>query len=189
VRNFFGALFGVIVGSFAIVSFIPISQPSYPPPYDWLWILLAGCHALQSTGQALFALENIYWYIITWLLIGFVTSPFSNSQWSTIRTAFWVGTFITIFSLISLLLLNPAFWVSETRNWELLIQFVISILTSFISLASSIPLVILTLKIREQTDSPVPEKIETICECGAVFKSRPMICSECGRRLYDQENV
>jgi hypothetical protein len=33
------------------------------------------------------------------------------------------------------------------------------------------------------SEAKPPEKIETVCECGAVFKSRPMLCSECGRQL------
>jgi hypothetical protein len=187
VKNFVGALIGVIVGSFSIVYLIPIAQPTYPSPYDWLWVLLAGCNALQLTGQQLLALNNIHWYFISWIAIGIVASLFSDSKWNTVRTAFWVGVLITIFSLTSLLLLNPTFWTSETRNWELLIQFITSILTSFISLTSSIPLVIVILKIREQSDAPVPEKIESVCDCGAIFKSKPMICSECGRILHEQE--
>ena len=155
-KNFLGALFGIIVGSFAIVNFIQVSKPLYPPPYDILWILFAGSQALQLTGQQLLDIEKTLGYIVTWLIIGVVASPFSNSRWSTVRTAFWIGVFITLFALVSILLLNPAFWLSETRNWELLIQFVTSILTSFLSMISSLPLVMLLLKIKERSESPVP---------------------------------
>jgi hypothetical protein len=187
VRNFIGALFGIIIGSFVIVTLASIPKPPYPSPYDALWILLAGCQALQITGQQLLTVEHIPWYIITWLLVGIVTSPFSDSHWSAVRTATWVGVLITLFALVSLLLLNPAFWLSDTRNWELVIQLATSVVTSFLSLISSVPLVLLISKIQQQSEPPVPEKIETICECGAIFKSRPLICSECGKVLHNRE--
>jgi hypothetical protein len=188
VKNFVGAFIGIIIGSFIIIILIPISQPMYPPPYDSLWILFAGCEALQITGQNLLANNNVLWYIIAWFLMGIVTSPVSDSRWNAVRTAIWIGVFMTLFSLGSILLLDPTFWLSETRNWELLIQLITSILTSFLSLISSIPLLMLSVKIREKSEPPVPDKIETICECGAVFKSRPMICAECGKVLYDIES-
>jgi hypothetical protein len=186
-KNFVGSILGVLVGSYVLVVTVPIAQPSYPALYDSMWILLAGCQALQSTIQQFGALENILWFIITWLVIGVIASPFSDSKWNAVRTSVWVGILITLFSLASLLLINPEFWYSETRNWELLLQLIVSILTSFISLLSSIPSVMLIIKIKEGSEAPLPQKIETICECGAVFKSRPMICSECGKKLYDYE--
>lgn len=186
-KNLIGSLIGVLIGSFILVNIIPLSQPPYPSPYDFLWVLLTGSQALQMTIQQLLSFQNVFWYLLTWILIGIVTSPFSDSRWNAVRTSIWVGVFIMIFSLASLLLLDPAFWVSETRNWELIIQLITSILTSSISLLSSLPLVVLISKVKEKSETPLPEKIETICECGAVFKSRPMICSECGKTLHVQE--
>jgi hypothetical protein len=37
-----------------------------------------------------------------------------------------------------------------------------------------------------EREHPIPEKIETICECGAMFKSIPMMCSECGK-IFSEE--
>lgn len=187
-KNLVGSVFGMFVGSFILVVTLPVTQPVYPAPYDLIWALLSGCQALQATIQQLVALENIHWYMITWLIIGLIASPFSDSKWNAVRTAVWIGVLITLFSLASLLLINPEFWYSETRNWELLFQLIVSILTSFLSLLSSIPSVMIITRFKEGSEAPLPEKIETVCECGAIFKSRPMICSECGRTLYTQDD-
>jgi hypothetical protein len=60
--------------------------------------------------------------------------------------------------------------------------FVTDLITAPLSLVSCIPIGMFAAWLSSSEAKP-PEKIETVCECGAVFKSRPMFCSECGRQL------
>jgi hypothetical protein len=52
---------------------------------------------------------------------------------------------------------------------------------------SSIPAVRIISKFRKEKDLPPPERIETICQCGVVYKSRPLLCAECGRSLTNSK--
>jgi hypothetical protein len=47
---------------------------------------------------------------------------------------------------------------------------------------------LLMIRARKQSEVPIPQLIETRCQCGAVFKSKPLICSECGAVLRDAED-
>jgi len=64
-------------------------------------------------------------------------------------------------------------------------HFIGTMLISLFAIPSAIPITIIIEKVRRQSEEPIPEKIETTCECGAVFKSNPLICSECGKQLRD----
>ncbi len=192
-RNFLGGLIGIIVGSFSLVSLAGLqsSQPTFPEPFNTLWFLLDGSWVFQSTLQELFNQPLVTSLLLSWLIIGIVIAPFSRRGWNLLRSTLWVGVFLTIFALMFQILENPSFWdvnLNPTRNYDLLFQFVTSLIVSLFALPSAIPITISIEKALQTKDPPLPDKIETRCECGAVFKSNPLICSECGRILRTLEN-
>ncbi|TXT57668.1 MAG: conserved membrane protein of unknown function [Candidatus Thorarchaeota archaeon] len=183
-RNFVGGLFGAIIGLIiSVLIFNPV-MIVYPSPYDILTPLLQGSHVLQDISYLL-NLETAPVYFIIWIMIGGISGIVSSSKWNTFRTAVWTGVVIAIFSLMSTLLQNPSFWTGNQteRNVAILLQFIQAISISQISVISAAPTVIIKKKIREDTEREAPSSIETICDCGAVFKSNPIICSECGKVL------
>lgn len=182
-RNFVSGVLAVIVGSIVIVILLGLAQPAYPEPFSMIWFLLAGSSALQSTLSNPLTPMIVVLYISSWVIIGLVIGPFSKPGWNTVRSALWVGLIHAIFALISLLLLDSAFWGSASRNLDLLSQFIISLILSILTLPSALPTAMIVDRLGRQAEPPIPSKIETVCECGAVFKSNPMICSECGRTL------
>ena len=177
------SLLAVIIGSIIIVILLGGIQETYPEPINHIWFLLDGSTALQSALFGPITLTQIILYIASWLIIGVIIGPFSRPGWNTVRSMLWVGLIHAFFALISLLLLNPEFWSSASRNFDLLSQFTTSLILATLSLPSAIPMAILAERLGRQAEPPIPLKIETICECGAVFKSNPLICSECGRTL------
>ena len=182
-RNFVSGLLAVIIGSTAIVLLLGLAQPAYPEPFSVVWFLLAGSSALQSTLFNPLTPMLVVLYIMSWIIIGLVIGPFSKPGWNTVRSALWVGLIHALLALTSLLLLDSEFWGSASRNFDLLSQFTISLILSLLTLPSALPTAIIIEKLGRQAEPPIPSKIETICECGAVFKSNPMMCSECGRTL------
>jgi hypothetical protein len=184
-RNVLSSILAVIVGSTLIVWLTNLAQPAYPNPFDVIWTLLIGSSALQSTLSFLGNPNVVLSFLAVWIVIGLIIGPFSKFGWNTLRSVLWVGFIHAVFALVSLLLLNPGFWGLPSRNFDLLYQFITSVIVALLALPSALPIALLIERIRKQTDPPVPEKIETICVCGAVFKSRPMLCSECGRNLSD----
>ncbi len=185
-RNFVSSLLAVITGSTTIVIFFGVIQQTYPEPFNHIWFLLDGSTALQSALLGPITPLHIVLYISSWLVIGAIIGPFSRPGWNTVRSMLWVGLIHAIFALVSLLLLNPEFWGSANRNFDLLSQFSASLILATISLPSAIPIAMLTERLGRQAEPPIPLKIETICECGAIFKSNPLICSECGRTLNSE---
>jgi len=99
--------------------------------------------------------------------------------------------FISVFAIASTFLLEPSLWTGDrdARNIYLVLQFAGGIACSLLSLVSSIPLTTLLQKARREADVPPPIKIETVCQCGAVFKSAPLMCAECGRSLRKEPEV
>lgn len=192
-RNFLGGLIGIIIGSFSLVTLAGLnsSQPPLPDPFKALWFLLNGSWVFQSTLQELFNQSLVTSLLLSWLIIGIVISPFSRKGWNLLRSVLWVGVLLTIFALMFQILENPSFWdvnLNPTRNYDLLFQLVTSIVVCLFALPSAIPITIAIEKVQQTKDPPIPDKIETKCECGAVYKSIPLICSECGRTLRTLEN-
>lgn len=184
-RNSLGGLIGVLLGAFAIVVLGGVVNPTYSWPYSTIWIILSGSSVLKSTIDGISDPSTILGYILTWIIIGVVVAPFSKKGWNTLRSAIWVGIILGILSLASVLLLNPDYWTSPTRNLDLVYHFVMSISISLFAIPSAVPTTLVIHRLRKQAEAPIPEKIETSCECGAVFKSNPLICSECGKQLRD----
>ncbi|MFW9862580.1 MAG: hypothetical protein ACFFET_09865 [Candidatus Thorarchaeota archaeon] len=188
-RNMLGGLLAAIIGSWLLVFILNLSQPAYPQELIFLWGLLTGSQYLSHTYTLLsdpFALVS---YSAVWVIMGFIIAPFSKSGWNSVRTAVWTGVWVSVWALTSILLLDPAFWSDPNRNWSLLILFTSTIMTASISLLSAYPAArIIRLASRER-ELPIPEKIETRCQCGAVFKSKPIVCSECGRTLHNERTI
>lgn len=183
-RNLLGGILGTLSGATLIVYLTAVLPTTFPDPFNSIWFLLIGSETLARTTEEL-ANSGIP-LAITWLMIGIIAGLFSTSKWNTIRTTAWVGVILATFSLISTILLDQTFWISETRNLTLLIHYASTVVISMVSLIASVPLATLISKLKLQKDDPIPTVIETQCECGAVFKSRPMLCSECGKTLtYD----
>jgi len=186
-RNLLGGLIGSIVGAWFLVMLLAVEPVPYPIPFDSIWILLAGCQNLQQTVPHLLDPDTTVGFLVTWIVIGAVIAPFSKSYWNAVRTSVWTGVMIGVLSLSSILVLDPAFWTSPSRNWDLVVLFGTSIIVGLLSLIAALPSVrLIDLALRE-TERPPPEAIQAVCECGAVFKSRPLLCSECGRRLGESE--
>ncbi|TFG34697.1 hypothetical protein EU527_01870 [Candidatus Thorarchaeota archaeon] len=187
-RNLLAGVLGSIIGAITIVVLLGLSEVEYPAPYDIVWFILEGNNALQSTFQGLLTTSYIPAYIITWVIVGIIITPFSKRGWNTVRSALWVGIIQGIFTLLSIVLVSPEFWDSPTRNISLIYKFALSVIVSLSSLISAYPLSILIERVRRQKEPPIPNKIETRCICGAVFKSNPLICSECGTILRYSED-
>lgn len=187
-KNILSSLLAVVAGSYIAVLLLGLSQPLYPDPFSMIWILLAGSSTLQSTLSFILDPNVALNYVISWIVIGLIIGPFTKSGWNTVRSAMWVGLILAILALASLLLLDPTFWditINPDRNIELFYQFSTSLIVALLTLPSAIPTALIVNRLGQQSEPPVPSKIETRCECGAVFKSKPLICSECGIRLSE----
>ena len=188
-RNMLGGLMATLIGSALLILLLNQSQPAYPHEVASLWVLLAGSYSLSQSYAALFNPLTLGSYILVWLIMGLVIAPFSKSGWNAVRTAVWTGVWISIWALTSILLLNPAFWSDASRNWTLLLLFTSTIVAANITLLSAYPITRLIKMAHRERELPIPEKIETICECGAVFKSKPLVCSECGRTFSEEDGA
>lgn len=187
-RNLAGGLLGIVVGSCSFVGLAGLlpPQPAYPEPFNMIWFILDGSWALQSTIQGLFNFPTAAAYLISWVIIGTIIAPFSRKGWNTLRSALWVGVFLTIFALISQLLRDPLFWdiaLNPMRNYAIVYQSAISMVASLFVMITALPITAAIERMRGTAEPPIPVKIETVCQCGAVFKSNPLICSECGAIL------
>ncbi|MFW9945069.1 MAG: hypothetical protein ACFFB7_08730 [Candidatus Sifarchaeia archaeon] len=186
-RNLLGGLTGSVIGAWCLVMLLSLDPVPYPSPFDTVWVLLAGCESLQQSLLRLLDPSTTVAFLVSWVAIGVIIAPFSKSYWNAVRTSVWVGVIIGILSLSSILVLNPTFWTSASRNWDVVVLFGTSIIVGLFSLVAALPLVKLISLAQKETKLPPPVSIRTTCECGAVFKSRPLLCSECGRQLGDRE--
>ena len=184
-RNALGGLIGALIGAVTIVLLIGLVDPVYSFPYSTIWFIFSGSSALISTIDGILNPINILGYLITWVIVGVIIALFSKKGWNTLRTAIWLGLVLGILSLASTMLLDATFWTSPTRNIELVYHFVTAFVVSLCALPSAIITTSVIDRLLKQAEEPIPEKIETVCECGAIFRSNPLICSECGKQLRD----
>jgi hypothetical protein len=188
-RNMLGGLLAAFIGSWLLVFILNLSQPAYPQELIFLWGFLTGSQYLSHTYTVLSDPFTLVSYLLVWLIMGLIVAPFSKSGWNSVRTAIWAGVWISIWAVTSILLLNPEFWSDPNRNWSLLILFTSTIMTASITLLSAYPVTrIIRLAFRER-ELPIPERIEARCQCGAVFKSKPIVCSECGRTFSYEHSI
>jgi len=181
-RNAVGGFLGALLGSCLIVWLLALPRILYPNPFDMIWFLLAGSAALQTTAAGLLNVSTTLVYFTVWLIIGLAIIPFSKSNWNSLRTSMWTGVFLALFTTMSVVLLDSLFWTSAARNARLIEFFATCLLFAPLALAAAVPVRVSVIRLRRK-EAQIPENIETVCECGAVFKSKPMLCSECGRVL------
>jgi hypothetical protein len=185
-KNLIGAILGVLIGGTLLVFVLGASDPGYMAPYDTIWFLFYGSHLLATSFNGLLQLATLPAYAIAWIVIGAVSSIFSQKGWNTVRTAVWIGIIQGVFALGHILLTDSSFWGGPNRNLSLIILFASSVLVALLIMPTAYPLTVLKERLLLEADEPVPEKIESTCVCGAVFKSNPLICSECGRTLRSE---
>ncbi|MHA1907444.1 MAG: hypothetical protein ACW98Y_09140 [Candidatus Thorarchaeota archaeon] len=188
-RNLLGGAIGALVGTSLVCYLAALSPNVYPDLFGIIWFLLDGARFLESTLEVILTNGQVIEVLTVWLLIGIFISPFSKTEANTVRTVIWLGVILGSFSVASVLLMDPTFWGSQERNVSLLVLYIRIIITSLLPLFSAIPLVWLGKKLRKNKEVVAPDKIETTCLCGAVFKSKPMICAECGRTLVESTTL
>ncbi|TFG12087.1 hypothetical protein EU537_10380 [Candidatus Thorarchaeota archaeon] len=184
-RNFLGGLVGSILAM--TLAYIIIGNQSivYPENVQMIEFLLTGSLILSDSLESIFSLNFMGKLLLIWGVVGAIIAPFAVSEWNIFRTTFWLGGIIATFALSSTLLVNPDFWFQNDRNLLLAFLYAKTIMASLIS----VPFSLLAFKAKKRwlrkKPEPIPERIETVCECGAVYKSNPLVCVECGRQLRD----
>ena len=192
-RNLAGGLLGIVVGSCSFVGLAGLlaPEPAYPEPFNAIWFILDGSWALHSTIASIFNSQTAIAYLISWIITGMIIAPFSRKGWNTLRSALWIGAFLAVFALMSQLLKDPSFWdvtLNPMRNYAILYQSAMSMVASLFAMISALPITATIERVRRTAEPPMPVKIETVCQCGAVFKSNPLICSECGAILRKSDD-
>ena len=184
-RNFAGGFIGSILAMTLAYFLIGNMSNVYPENIELFSFLLTGSVILSESLVSIITLSFALELILIWGAAGVVVAPFGVSEWNLLRTAVWMGGIIATFALSSTLLVNPEFWLQNDRNLLLALLYVETILASLIS----VPFSLLVFKAKKRwlkkAPEPIPQKIETVCECGAVYKSNPLICVECGRQLRE----
>lgn len=181
-RNLFGGVVGSALGITYIWYVIQPMLVSWPEELALISFLIEGAYLLDLY-IILSPFDYVLEWSIAWLLIGVFVGIFSSSKWNTIRTALWAGMTIFILVIAGVFIQDPTFWQSVERNIFLIAWFIRSAVTSMIALISGIPILLLKERLLQDKEKPPPEKIETICDCGAIYKSNPLICAECGAIL------
>ncbi len=185
-RNLIGGLLGALIIASLITLFLQSVIVPYPLPFDSIWFILDGAEKLSETVSNLTNGPYLISVIFALLIAGPILGVFSRSFWNIFRTVLWTGVILAILSTSSLLLKDSQFWYSADRNVILLSIFIQSLLLSVTSIITTAPVIKLIETMRERGEPITITKIETRCECGAVFKSNPILCSECGRVLDNQ---
>jgi hypothetical protein len=187
-RNIVGGSVAVVLGSLLLTYALGIGPPMYPEPFQTISFLLFGSTMLGESLTGFLNTASVGSYLVTWVAIGALVALFSQKGWNTIRTLMWIALISGLLSLLSKVLLEPAFWdpiLTPTRNFQILGLFVMMVAVSLIALPIAYPLTIVKERAMRGSEPPIPDHIETVCECGAVFKSNPLMCSECGRTLRE----
>ncbi len=179
-RNFLGAISAVIIGTY-LISATP-AEP-YPQPLSIMGFLLAGSTVLLDTLNVLMT-ERALMILATWIVMGLTMGIASDSKGNMMRTVMWTGFILSMASLIDLFALNPALWTADMveRNIAIVVRVIKGPLVALIGLIMALPTVTAINRFRRPEAAQLTP-ILTKCECGAVFKSRPVLCSECGRMI------
>lgn len=174
-----------MAGSITLVLLLGATPPTYPSPFDQISYLLSGARLLLDTVPGFTSVGTVVPYVLSWLLIGVIASIFSTRGWNTVRTLLWSSLVSGLLVVISEALLND-FWNSPSRNLDLVVLFGQMATFSMIALLTAYPLTLIKEMALRKSEDPIPDRVETTCECGAVFRSNPLICSECGRILREK---
>ena len=159
----------------------------YPAPFDSVSILFTAAHHLVDTSALSTWLSSVFGYAFVWFVAGLVTGAISKPGWNTVRSAIWVGGILATLAVASMFLLDPSLWLAPERNTLIVQTFVAGVVAAQLTLVTAMPLAMIISSLRNRTKTPLPTSIVTVCECGAVFKSKPMFCSRCGRRLQEPQ--
>ncbi len=186
-KNLGGAIIAIFTVTFIMTFVYDISTAEYGDLPQFITVLLASASNLVITGNGTIIPDSVILYLPVWLVAGIVMGPLSNPGWNTVRSTLWYGTILSILDTASILVIDPLFWNLPTRNLQLVIIFASGLLFAQMGLISAIPMAALVQKMRTASEAPIPERIVSTCTCGAVYKSRPMICAACGKPL--EENI
>lgn len=183
-RNFGGALAAALVGAYLTDVWVSGIRGST----DVLTRILRGGEYLLSVQGVVDHVLNPLTHLPTWLLMGVIAGVVAKRGWNSVRSSLWLGAVLSALAIAALLISNPSLWDSPERNTTLFLVFAQGILLSQVSLVTILPTSIAVEVLTRGGTVPPPESILTRCECGAVFKSRPLICSECGRELGTEDD-
>ncbi len=181
-KNLLGGLVGALLGGYFLWLTVTTTPYIWPESFSSIGFLFEGAF-LISLYAFPNLLNNLILFMVSWIIVGIVVALFSSSSLNSIRTSLWTGVVVFLFIVGGRLLLEPSFWEDSQRNFFLLEWFLRCAITSLLALVSSIPTSILRTRITSSGEAIPPPKIETVCTCGAVYKSRPLICAECGKQL------
>ena len=189
-RNFLGGAVGFLIGTALSLLLITTNAPEFPQSVQILVPILVGAQLLHPSAVAN-NIDLLPIYIIIWLIVGVFSGLSATSKWNTLRTSLWVSIFVVLFSLLSLLILDPTLWTADQlqRNWGIILHFIAGLCVIPLTIPTAIPVYMIINKIQTEAEQPQPEIIETRCICGAVFRSNPLICSDCGRKLREDEST
>lgn len=189
-RNFLGALVGALMGTSLIVAITGLAPPSYPAPLDLVWFVLAGSESLLLSVLDAVDPTSMLVGTMVWIAMGVIAGLVATSRWNVLRSVLWMGVLVAVLGLVSLFAISPDLWFQDqaVRNTVILYRFVTTLLLSLVSVLGALPVAMAITTIRKKSLALPPGKIETICECGAIFKSKPLMCSECGRFLSDNQS-
>ena len=187
-RNFLGGAIGFLIGLVLSNILLATSIPAFPQSVQSIVPILVGAQLLHPTS-VVNNYELLPPYIIIWLIIGIFSGLFATSKWNTLRTSLWTSILVVLLSLITMFILDPTLWTANQlqRNWGIILHSIAGLGVIPVTLPTAIPVYSIIRRIRTEAEQPQPEKIETRCTCGAVYRSNPLICSECGRTLREDE--
>lgn len=188
-RNLIGGVVGAIIACLIIVIINNAPLYIYPEPFGQIWFILDGPRYFDFSITMLQNTAILVGLLISIGVAGITLSIFSQNAGNTIRTCLWMGITLGSLHVASILLVDSSFWTSAERNVTLLILFIQNILIALTSIVSAIPLVWLRKRLMDKNEEVLPPIIQTKCECGAIFKSNPLICSECGRKLKELSSL
>ncbi|MHA1772191.1 MAG: hypothetical protein ACTSYL_01170 [Candidatus Thorarchaeota archaeon] len=182
-KNLMGAIGAIVLATITLHMMVHLSLTQYSGLPPLIAFLLSASSTLIGISPISEIASVIVAYLPVWLIAGLALGPLSEPGWNTVRSSIWFGTILAIIATSSILFTTPSFWYQPDRNLQLLVIFTTSLLLAQITLLTAIPLAIILKQARTHADPPIPEKIETVCSCGVVYKSRPLICSACGKPL------
>ncbi|MCF2136029.1 MAG: hypothetical protein K9W43_02215 [Candidatus Thorarchaeota archaeon] len=188
-KNITGAIVAIILTTITMHMMVHLSLTQYSSLPVLIAFLLSASSTLIQIGPVSEMITSVVVYLPIWLIAGLALGPLSEPGWNTVRSSIWLGTILAIVATSSILFTTPSFWNQPDRNLQLLFIFTTSLLLAQSSLLTAIPVAIVLKQARTHADPPIPEKIETICSCGAVYRSRPLICSACGKPLGDLSEI
>ncbi len=182
-RNFLSALIALNIGSLMVMG---LASQHYPDTFEPIAFLLNGSGVLMTLVDGLLSFRFDALVLSAWLAMGLIVGLTAESRWNSVRTVIWIGVIMAICNLAAVFLINPGLWSSNQveRNILIIAQLIKGPFIALFTLITALPIMAIIGRAKKPMQIE-PKPIITVCECGAVFKSKPAICSECGRVLND----